>query len=99
MVATGVHILISLALVVLLFRSERPEPYLVTALAAAVPDIDTFVFRPLIELGYLEGGAVDASGIDPLAAGWDRFHHPPRRVWPPGGPPPSDLARTSSSIP
>jgi len=55
MVATGVHILISLALVVLLFRSERPEPYLVTALAAAVPDIDTFVFRPLIELGYLEG--------------------------------------------
>ncbi len=55
MVANGVHILISLALVVLLFRSGRPEPYLVAALAAAIPDIDTFVFRPLVELGYVEG--------------------------------------------
>ncbi|QLK26935.1 metal-dependent hydrolase [Natrinema zhouii] len=53
MVATGVHILVGLALVVLVVRSDRPEPYLVAALAAAVPDIDTFVFRPLIELGYV----------------------------------------------
>ena len=53
MVATGVHILIGLALVLLIVPSERPEPYLVAALAAAVPDIDTFVFRPLVELGYV----------------------------------------------
>ncbi|QRV14506.1 metal-dependent hydrolase [Haloterrigena salifodinae] len=53
MVATGVHILLGLALVPLVTRSERSEPYLVAALAAAVPDVDTFVFRPLIELGYV----------------------------------------------
>lgn len=55
MVADGVHILLSLALTLILFRSRRSEPYLVTALAAAVPDIDIVVFRPLIELGYVEG--------------------------------------------
>lgn len=55
MVATGVHILIGLALAVLVYRSERAEPYLVAALAAAAPDIDTFVFRPLVELGYVSG--------------------------------------------
>lgn len=53
MVATGVHILLALALVLLVVRSERAEPYLVAALAATVPDADTFVFRPLIELGYV----------------------------------------------
>ncbi|ELY67582.1 metal-dependent hydrolase [Natrinema versiforme] len=55
MVATGVHILIGLALAVVVCRSERAEPYLVAALAAAGPDIDTFVFRPLIQLGYVSG--------------------------------------------
>lgn len=55
MVATGVHILVGLALVVLGVRSNRPEPYLVAALAATVPDIDSFLFRPLIELGYVAG--------------------------------------------
>lgn len=53
MVATGVHILLGLALVSLVVRSDRPEPYLVAALAATVPDADTFVFRPLVELGYV----------------------------------------------
>ncbi|QCW02661.1 metal-dependent hydrolase [Natrinema pallidum] len=55
MVATGVHILLSLALISVLRRSGRPEPYLVGALAAAVPDSDTFVFRPLVEIGYAGG--------------------------------------------
>lgn len=55
MVATGVHILFSLAVVVLLFRSRRAAPYLVAALAAAVPDADTFIFRPVVALGYVDG--------------------------------------------
>ncbi|WP_254532554.1 metal-dependent hydrolase [Natrinema gelatinilyticum] len=55
MVADGVHILISLALVMIIFRSRQHEPYLVTALAAVVPDIDVIVFRPLATLGYAEG--------------------------------------------
>ncbi|WP_254524676.1 metal-dependent hydrolase [Natrinema caseinilyticum] len=55
MVANGVHILASLALVLIIVRSRRPEPYLVTALAAAVPDIDIIVFRPLVTHGYVEG--------------------------------------------
>lgn len=55
MVATGVHVLLGLALVTLVSRSDRVEPYLVAALAAAVPDADTFVFRPLVEFGYVGG--------------------------------------------
>ncbi len=55
MVATGVHILLSLALILVLRRPGRPEPSLVGALAAAVPDSDTFVFRPLVNSGYVEG--------------------------------------------
>ncbi|OAQ54580.1 hypothetical protein HTG_03225 [Natrinema mahii] len=55
MVATGVHILCSLALVALVVRSRRAAPYLVAALAAAAPDADTFLFRPLVELGAVDG--------------------------------------------
>ncbi|MDF9744239.1 metal-dependent hydrolase [Natrinema salsiterrestre] len=55
MVADGVHILFSLALVLLLFRSNRPEPYLVTALAAAFPDIDIVLFPLLADFGYEAG--------------------------------------------
>ncbi|WP_222918207.1 metal-dependent hydrolase [Natrinema sp. SYSU A 869] len=55
MVADGVHILLSLTLVLLLFRAERPEPYLVSALAAAFPDIDIVIFPLLADLGYGEG--------------------------------------------
>jgi len=55
MVANGVHILVSMALILLLFRAERPEPYLVAALAATFPDIDTIVFRPLLRVGYVHG--------------------------------------------
>lgn len=55
MVADGVHILFSLALVRVLFRSRRPEPYLVAALAATFPDVDIYLFTPLIRLGYVDG--------------------------------------------
>lgn len=55
MVATGVHILFGLALVTLVGRSKRAEPYLVVALAAAIPDADTFIFRSLVEFGYVGG--------------------------------------------
>jgi len=63
MVATGVHILVGLALVVLVVRSRRPEPYLVAALAATVPDSDTFVFQPLVELGYVAGALWSHRGL------------------------------------
>ncbi|OLZ40288.1 metal-dependent hydrolase [Natrinema saccharevitans] len=36
-------------------RSRRAAPYLVAALAAAAPDADTFLFRPLVELGSVDG--------------------------------------------
>ncbi|MBZ6494108.1 metal-dependent hydrolase [Natrinema longum] len=55
MVATGVHVLLGMALVTVIGRSRRAEPYLVAALAAALPDIDTFVFRPLVEFGHVGG--------------------------------------------
>ncbi|MFA9504181.1 metal-dependent hydrolase [Natrinema sp. H-ect1] len=55
MVATGVHILCGLAVVMLVTRSRRGAPYLVAALATAAPDADTFLFRPLVELGAVHG--------------------------------------------
>lgn len=47
MVADSIHILFAMALVAGLLRARRPTPYLVAALAATVPDIDTFVLSPL----------------------------------------------------
>lgn len=55
MVADGAHILLGMALILLVFRARRPEPYFVAVLAASIPDVDKFVFTPLLELGYLEG--------------------------------------------
>lgn len=55
MVADGVHILVGLALVLVIFRAERPEPYLMAALAATFPDIDMILFHPLLRLGYVHG--------------------------------------------
>ncbi|GAB3680762.1 hypothetical protein GCM10028857_03910 [Salinarchaeum chitinilyticum] len=55
MVADGAHILLSMALVFLLLQKREPEPYFVAVLAASIPDIDKFVFTPLIELGYVDG--------------------------------------------
>lgn len=63
MVADGAHLLLSLALVLLLFRARRAEPYLVAVLAAAIPDSDKFVFRPLVRLGYVDGAVWTHRGL------------------------------------
>jgi inner membrane protein len=55
MVADGAHILLSLSLVLVLFRARRAEPYLVAVLAAAIPDSDKFVFDPLVRMGVVDG--------------------------------------------
>jgi inner membrane protein len=55
MVADGAHLLLSLALVLVLFRARRAEPYLVAVLAAAIPDSDKFVFDPLVRMGFVDG--------------------------------------------
>lgn len=44
MVADSVHILVGVALVVLVNRTDDAVPYLVAALTAAVPDVDVFLF-------------------------------------------------------
>ena len=44
MVADSVHILVGVALVALVNRTDDAVPYLVAALAAAVPDVDMFLF-------------------------------------------------------
>ncbi|MFC6826962.1 metal-dependent hydrolase [Halopelagius fulvigenes] len=55
MVADGVHVLVALAVVFLAFRAERPEPYLVAALAAIFPDIDVYLLPVLVDSGYVHG--------------------------------------------
>jgi inner membrane protein len=55
MVADGVHVLLGPALVMLLLRTERVEPYLVALLFAGVPDLDRYLFGPLVAGGYLSG--------------------------------------------
>ncbi len=55
MVADGAHLLLSLSLVMVLFRARRAEPYLVAVLAAAIPDADKFVFDPLVRMGFVDG--------------------------------------------
>lgn len=63
MVADGAHVLASLALVLVVFRARRVEPYLVAVLAAAIPDSDKFVFGPLVRLGYLDGAVWTHRGL------------------------------------
>ncbi|RDI71704.1 metal-dependent hydrolase [Halopelagius longus] len=63
MVAHGVHVLVGLALAFLCFRAERPEPYLVAALAAAFPDIDSYVFPSLVDWGYVAGSTWAHRGV------------------------------------
>lgn len=48
MVADSIHILFGMALVAVIMRTRRPEPYIVAALAAALPDIDIFLLEPLL---------------------------------------------------
>lgn len=55
MVADGIHVLLGPALVMVLLRSDRAEPYLVAMLLAGVPDLDRYLFSPLITGGYLTG--------------------------------------------
>ncbi|SFF78798.1 inner membrane protein [Halopelagius inordinatus] len=63
MVADGVHVLVALALVLSIFRSERPEAYLVAALAAAFPDIDSYIFPTLVDLGVVHGAVWTHRGM------------------------------------
>lgn len=63
MVADGAHILLSMALVLLLLRAREPEPYFVAVLTASIPDVDKFVFAPLVEMGYVEGAVWVHRGI------------------------------------
>jgi inner membrane protein len=63
MVADGVHILFGVALVMLLLRTRRLEPYLIAVLAAGGPDLDRYLFVPLIYRGYLSGPLWTHRGI------------------------------------
>lgn len=63
MVADGTHVLLGLAIVLVLFRSRRPEPYLVSVLAAAFPDVDILVLQPLVQQGYLHGAIWTHRGV------------------------------------
>jgi len=55
MVADGVHVLFAPALVMVLLRTDRAEPYLVAVLFAGVPDLDRFLFGSLVAGRYLSG--------------------------------------------
>lgn len=63
MVADGVHILLGVALVALLLRTDRVEPYLVVILAAGLPDLDRYLFTPFIYSGHLSGPIWTHRGI------------------------------------
>jgi inner membrane protein len=47
MVADGVHVLLGPAVVMVLLRTRRVEPYLVALLFAGVPDLDRYLFDVL----------------------------------------------------
>ena len=63
MVADGVHIMLAVALVVLVVRTDRAEPYLVAIVTAGVPDLDWFLFTYFAETGYLTGQLWTHRGI------------------------------------
>lgn len=63
MVADGVHILLAIALVMVLLRTDRLEPYLVAILAAGLPDLDRYLFTPFLYTGYLSGPMWTHRGI------------------------------------
>lgn len=63
MVADSIHILFGIALVAVSFQSRRPEPYLVAALAAALPDIDIFLFEPLVTNDVVTSTALTHRGF------------------------------------
>lgn len=63
MVADGVHILLAVALVIVVLRTDRAEPYLIAILAAGIPDLDRYLFTPLLYSGYLTGPVWTHRGI------------------------------------
>lgn len=63
MVADGVHVLLGPALVMVLLRTERVEPYLVALLFAGVPDLDRYLFGSLLAEGYLWDSILVHRGI------------------------------------
>lgn len=63
MVDDGIHILLGVALVALLIRPDRVEPYLVVVLAASLPDLDRYLFAPFVYTGYLSGPLWTHRGI------------------------------------
>jgi inner membrane protein len=62
-VADSIHILFGLAVVAVLVRSRRPEPYLVAALAAGLPDADIFLLGPLVANDLVTGAAFTHRGL------------------------------------
>ena len=48
MVADSIHVLVGIALVALVRRTDDATPYLVAALVSAIPDIDMFLFAYVI---------------------------------------------------
>ncbi|USZ69387.1 metal-dependent hydrolase [Halorussus salilacus] len=63
MVADGIHILLGVAMVMVLLRTDRVEPYLVAMLCGALPDLDRYVFVPFVYRGYLSGTMWTHRGI------------------------------------
>lgn len=63
MVADGIHILLGVALVAVLVRPDHVEAYLVVILAAGLPDLDRYLFAPLVYNGYLSGPIWTHRGI------------------------------------
>lgn len=63
MVADGVHVLFGIALVMVLLRTRRVEPYLIVVLAASLPDLDRYLFVPFLYRGYLVGPLWTHRGI------------------------------------
>lgn len=63
MVADGVHVLLAVALVMVVLRTDRAEPYLVAILAGSVPDLDRYLFTPFLYSGHLSGPVWTHRGI------------------------------------
>lgn len=63
MVADGIHILLGVALITLFMRTDRVEVYLIGILAAGFPDLDKYLFSPLVYGGYLSGPIWTHRGI------------------------------------
>ncbi|MFW5919696.1 MAG: metal-dependent hydrolase [archaeon] len=63
MVADGIHVMLAIALVMVLLRTDRVEPYLIAILTAGLPDLDRFLFTPFIYQGYLSGPMWSHRGV------------------------------------